>query len=235
MEEHVTLEKVQSAIRQLRENGERVSRRNVRDITGGGMSTVHRIMSQIEDQAMLREVLPDEAFSTALRKAIAAEITDHVEKATASFLGQISQLKGREQEALAALTQAEDRVAALGTALDESRDLVRKDRESARIAAVAAQARQSDLEQLLQDCRAEEQCLRSALENARIDKGRAEFQVQQLEKDLDKSAGHAERLVIEVATTRKRLVEVERAAAVAKQQVQDLRKLLTRAERRTCS
>ena len=49
MKSPLTLENVQQAVDQLKKQGKRISRRNVLAITGGGMSTVRRLMIQVEE------------------------------------------------------------------------------------------------------------------------------------------------------------------------------------------
>ena len=113
MEQTVTAIKVQEAITQLRHNKERVSRRNVLAITGGGMSTVHRLMSQLEDADALKASAPADGISANLQNAILAEIGSNVLASTAACQEQIQLLQGRESEALDALVEAETKVETL--------------------------------------------------------------------------------------------------------------------------
>ena len=82
MKSSLTLENVQQAIVQLQQKGERISRRNVLAITGGGMSTVHRLMIQVEDIDAQKAMAATTGLSTSLLVAINTEIADKVSQTT---------------------------------------------------------------------------------------------------------------------------------------------------------
>lgn len=189
MEQVVTLAKVQEAIKQLRNNGERVSRRNVRVITGGGMSTVHRLMSQVEEVEAFQAASLDQNISGSLQKAINAEIEMHVKKATEALHVQIRQLKNREDEALEALTRSENRVNGLEGELTELRDTLASERLEAEKRAAVASGKISAMGKELSDRQAEIRALTDALREAQIEQAKAQVRFEQIEKLIENSGG----------------------------------------------
>lgn len=232
MEQTVTLAKVQEAMKQLREAGERVSRRNVRAITGGGMSTVHRLMSEIQEAEFLQASLVDSGISPSLQKAVFEEIQGQTQKATTALYTQIAQLKEREDEALASLTQVEESISYLELGLKEAEDQVQQEREAHQRTEATFQARLLICEQSKQEKQAEIDFLRSALESVKLEKERGAVQIEQLEKALIQSGCREEQLAGELASANLRQADLEKRAAVNRQQMQDQRRQLAKMEKR---
>lgn len=122
MIQQITEEDVQQAMLRLDELGERVSRRNVRSITGGGMSTVHKLMSRIEDRQSQQALVAQLSFSEALQRALQQEIEQHVRQATHLLHEQLQRMKEREQETLQNLTDIEEQA----ERLREERDKIKQ-------------------------------------------------------------------------------------------------------------
>lgn len=232
MERTITLHKVQAAIRELRDNGERVSRRNVLAITGGGMSTVHQLMSQVEDLEALQASVPDPNISEELRKVLLVEIGTQVKKATETLQEQIRQLQGREQEALEALAAFEARTEKLSQALMAARGEVEKERLAKEKAGAVAAETIARQEKMVSGLRAEKMQLNSSLESERIELARSRVLLENATQAADTSASKSRSLDAELERTRKTLAETGRRAAAAKQQVLELQKALTKVERR---
>ena len=232
MEQTVTLLKVQAAIKSLRESGERISRRNVLAMTGGGMSTVHRLMSQLEDAEAIQATMPDSMISPVLQKAIRVEIETQVQRATTTIQEHVCSLQGREQEALDSLARIEEEVSvsnvelvALKKQLAEERDGAEKDKTVSMITI-------DRLEKAVNEGRVERQELIASVESARIGETKALMQIEQFKQASTKADTYAARLNTELLTVREALAEAEKRVAVSKQQVMDLRKSLRKAEKR---
>ena len=129
MDQVVTVERVQNAIKHLQDLGERVSRRNVRAITGGGMSTVHRLMTLVEEEELCRERLASKEISGAFLTALRNEINLQTKMLVESYDQQIQALKTKEQELLEALKEAEGNVEKLDEELDLLKASTSKDRQ----------------------------------------------------------------------------------------------------------
>lgn len=231
MEQTVTLDKVQVAMLELRENGERISRRNVRAITGGGMSTVHRLMSQIQEAEALQNRAINNV-STTLQKALFTEIQNQIEKSTSNMMVHIGQLKEREEEALAALAQAEETIATLEAALNETEGKVRREHEIVSRAEATAQALQGHFDRTLQAAREEIRDLRLDLEVSRAERERSVFQIERLEQELAKTETRVEQLSSELATSRQKVADLEVRASTSKKVVERQRRQIAKMERR---
>jgi chromosome segregation ATPase len=232
MESTVTLVKVTRAIEHLQQRGERVSRRNVQAITGGGMSTVHKLMSQVEDNNALLVTIPAPGISKALQTAIRTEIATEIQNATEVLNAQIHQLQGREVEAIEALAEAEGKAERLSAELKTLRnqtDLVRQDAEKNQAVSAETIGR---LEGIIREFDNERRDLNASLESARIEITKAELKLDLANQITEKAEAVAEQQRAEVIKVRKFLVESEKKAAVAWQKVKDLREALTKAEGR---
>jgi hypothetical protein len=78
MEDIVTIEAVKNAIHKLKGEGERVTRRNVLAVTGGSMSTVHRMMGQIEDMEAKTAASTFGGISESLSNDIREEVARNI-------------------------------------------------------------------------------------------------------------------------------------------------------------
>ena len=216
MEQIVTLAKVQDAISHLQKHGERISRRNVLALTGGGMSTVHKLMSQVEDVEALRASAPASVLSDSLVNTILAEIGRQVQIATVTLQEQIKHLKGRETEALEALADVETRnqeitaeLAATLKQTDQERANAEKDR------AVATEKIQR-LEENIFQLEQERNQLAETAEASRIATAKVQLQFEQTGQVAVKAEAQSEKLTTELMKTQKKLAETEKRAAVGR-------------------
>lgn len=232
MEQAVNLKKVQTAIDQLRDRGERVSRRNVRAITGGGMSTVHKLMSEAEDYEALRSMAPQRGISETLLKAIQAEIGGQVKIATTALREQVISLQQREAEALEALTEIEAKNETLAADLETvTQQTLQKQQEMVTAKAVAAETI-CRLEQTVIDLQYERQKLTTTLEEVRISAAQTTLQIEVAEQAAGKAENNVERLERELQRLQKSQSETEKRAAASAQKAADLREALAKAEKR---
>jgi len=228
MEQGVTLSKVQDAMQQLRTQGERVSRRNVRALTGGSMSTVHRLMSKIQDDDAQKAQQPESLLSPNLVKAIAAELQEKVRIATDALLEQIEQMKEQGEEILAELARAEEKNAALESSLKSSEERVRQGVAELQRVEACYQARETIQKQALQDAREEIQSLRSRILDLLLEKERLLSQAEHLEKELSQAMDRERLLAGELDAAREKIVDLEKNAAVTKQQLQEQKRRLAK-------
>ena len=69
----------------MQKHGERISRRNVLAPTGGGMSTLHKLMSQVEDVEALKASASASVLSESLVNTVLAETGRQVQIAREPF------------------------------------------------------------------------------------------------------------------------------------------------------
>lgn len=224
MKQTVTIEQVKAAIAQLRENGERVSRKNVIAITGGSMSTVHRLLVEIEEaEARAAAAPPAEGIDERVQSALLNWIRGRVDEATGGLESKILRLEERETEALESLNTAELRIDALTEEVADAKAQADQERQTAKEAAAAASAKIVELEKVITELRRERQQLIETGAAARTESAKAQLQVER----ADEAAKKAEAQLHDLG---KQLPVAQRAAAVAEQHAQDLAEALAKTE-----
>lgn len=231
MEQAISLEQVQQAIKQLREQGERVSRRNVRAITGGGMSTVHRLMGMVEEQAAVQGIVSAQGISDAFVNALRLEISAQVKAATENLQQQISLLKAREQEALDALEASESKADLLQKQISSIQELLAKERQDADKDQAVAQESIRRLETWVGLSKDECRELNDTIDNLKSENIALKIQVDSQGEFLVKAEKSADKLAQDLGKTQKALTEAKKKAAVSEQKATDLKNALTRLER----
>ncbi len=232
MKSPITLEAVQQAIANLQQQGERISRRNVLAITGGGMSTVHRLMIQVEEIDAQKALAAATGLSASLLVAIKSEIDDKVRQVTQLLNEQIQGLKQREQEALDSLSQLEDQAEDLTANLQQQTEERWLERSESAKAQTIADHTIAHLQKTLASQQESNRQLTEKGERLGMERARNEHQ-------LAASAAHAMQIENQWIETRKELehlrnqyADAEKRAAVAKQKAADLREALMKAENR---
>ncbi len=181
MEQIMTLERVQNAIKYLQDHGERVSRRNVRAITGGGMSTVHRLMSLAEEEDLCRSRLASKEISGTFLTALRSEITLQTKGLAQSYEQQIQDLKGQEQELIDALEDAEEKSAKLEDDLNLLKESTDKSRQKTEKDLAVAKESIRRLESWQNEFKAERKEMVKTLDNLRTDNIRKTQRIETLE------------------------------------------------------
>lgn len=233
MEQIIDLEQVKAAMQTLRSQGERISRRNVRRfLGGGGMSTIHRLMKDIEELEDLQTKAAHNNLSDALLKTILKEIEAQVELATAACRERIKQLETRESEAVEDLTLMEQQHAelqakqtALASQLDELQN------QSDRAMAAAEQT----IHQLrLANSELDDNCdqLRQIIETEKIERAKTKLQLEAAEQAAGKAENQAEQFAKEIQKLTRLNTDMEKKVAASSQKAADLREALTKAEKR---
>jgi chromosome segregation ATPase len=232
MEKIVTIEKVQDAIRELRKRGEKVSRRNVRAITGGGMGTVHQLMNEAENLEAIQADSQDGGISKALQNAILSEIAGQVEAATAEIQEQLDKMRDRADEAYQALSESEEKVHTLTEELTRvEKEFEQKNKEADK--ALASEFEKNRLlEKDLAGLREENKNLATAGEAARILAAKAQAQTDHAVQNLTKAEAKVVQLTNELEAQRRKLVQAEKGVAVAEQRANDLAEALVKCEKR---
>jgi len=230
MGETLTLENVRKAMQKLKGEGERVSRRNVLAVTGGSMSTVHRLMGRIEDIEASEAVMVTTRISDALHKALREEIAQHVQLTTSALEEQIRLLQDREKEALDALAAVELRAEKLSDELETLRHNAGREQQRFEQEHAIAQATIARLENELSRHQADNTQLIEAAEAAKGETARVQLQIERAEKTADKYEARAEKLEVELKKVREDLAQAEQQAAVANQRANDLSDALAKAE-----
>ena len=181
MDQVVTIERVQSAIKQLQDLGERVSRRNVRAITGGGMSTVHRLMTLAEEEELYRKRLVSKEISEAFLNAFKNEISLHTKLLVENYEQQIKAIKTQEQEILDALKEAEGNLEKLDEELSLLKATANRDQQKVEKDLAVAKESILRLEAWHTDLKAERKESRKTLEDLRTDNIKKTQRIETLE------------------------------------------------------
>ncbi|MFO7814020.1 MAG: hypothetical protein R6V21_13730 [Pelovirga sp.] len=232
MKSSLTLEKVQQAVDQLKKQGERISRRNVLAITGGGMSTVHRLMIQVEEIDAQKALAAATGLSASLLAAINSEIAEKVSQTTQLLHEQIQGLKRREQEAFDFMALMEEQSEALAVNLKESTENREQERaDFAKIKATADHA-VAHLQQSLAQQQEANQQLREKVEMLGHENARARHQAEVTEAHSFKLEKQLDVIRRELEHSRSQYADAEKRAAVAKQKAADLRETLVKTENR---
>lgn len=232
MEQTVDLKKIQNAIEHLRAQGERVSRRNVRSITGGGMSTVHRLMSEVEDFEALQAIAPKDGISEHLHKTILAEIGVQIKQTTEKLHEQIRQLKTREAEALDALAEVEEKNKRLIAELGELTQRVSLLQKSSETAETVTEDIIKRLEQTVTDLNQERQRLNEEKEAVKIKLAKAQLQIETAEKAEKNAEEEVFQQQEKIQKLQQAQIEAEKSSAASVQKATDLREALVKAEKR---
>ena len=101
----ITLDEVADAVYQLREDGEKVSERNILPITGGSLSTIKKMLTRFLD-----EEAQQEQFNTIgknLTLALIAEINTVVDKETKSIRQKIGSARAQRDDTIKILQEIE--------------------------------------------------------------------------------------------------------------------------------
>jgi chromosome segregation ATPase len=232
MEQTVNLKKVQSAILHLRAQGERVSRRNVRSITGGGMSTVHKLMSEVEDFEALQAIAPKDGISELLHNTILAEMGEQIKQATAKLQEQIRQLQTRESEALDALAEVETINERLEAELEETTQQASQLQKSFETAETVAKDTIDRLEQSIIDLHPERQRCNEDKEATKIELVKTQLQIEAAQQTANNAEEKNVQLLDDIQKQKLTQTETEKRAAISAQRATDLREALVKAEKR---
>ena len=232
MEQTVTLMKVNDAIENLRQRGERISRRNVQSLIGGGMSTVHKLMSRIEDNEAILLGVPA-GISSTLQTAIRTEIGEQIQQATKVLSEQIQLLQRRESEALEALAEMEIKAETLSVDLRDLRGEYALERNKAEKNQAVSNETINRLETVASGFEKERLTLNEAAASAKIDAAKAQLLADLANQDSEKTAASLELKKAELVKVRRFLVDADKKTAIAWQKVKDLREALTKAEGRS--
>lgn len=232
MKSPITLDAVQQAIATLQEQGERISRRNVLAITGGGMSTVHRLMIQVEEIDAQKALAATTGLSASLLVAINTEITNKISQNTQLLHDQIQGLKRREQEVLDSLALAEDQAEGLAAHLNEVTQVRDQERSESAKAQAAADHAIAHLQQSLIHQQEANRQLHDKAEMLGQDNARTAHQLAMAEAHAIKLEKQCDNIRMELEQSRNQYADAEKRAAVAKQKAADLREALMKAESR---
>ena len=231
MEATVNLKSVQAAICQLRERRERVSRRNVRAITGGGMSTVHRLMNEVEELERLKTV-SSMAISENLHNAILAEIGLQVQMATSNLQEDIRHLQEKEAEALEALADVEISKESLAEELKSKAELASRLQRKIETVQAISDDTVSRLDRTVSDLQVERTALTESIESMKIQVARSELQVTMAKQDVERAQNEAQKHLADLQKQHKTHAETQKKVAAAVQKAADLRGALVKAEKR---
>lgn len=221
MQQIATYETVIRACESLKSEGQKVTGRAVKAITGGSLGTVLNYIKQWrENAAQTPTSLPSE-ISPELQAAILREVGFAQDGTAAKLKDQIDQAGARESEALDGLTRAESRIEDLSNELAEVRSQADRDRqEFEKIQAVLTEKVEA-LTQRAQDLETERRQLIETAEASRTETAKAQLQIER----ADQATGKAEAKVLDLEVELKRIVEektaAEKAQAVAEQRNSD--------------
>ncbi|SHJ89820.1 replication region DNA-binding N-term [Malonomonas rubra DSM 5091] len=232
MEQGVNRESVQKAIELLRDHGERVSRRNVRRLTGGGMSTVHKLMSELEALDSLRELAPKDGISDALQKMILQEIGEQVKHATKKYQEQMGEGEVRERELLEALSDTESVIQNQATELEAVKAQAEEFKKEAATAQAVSEETIYRFEKTVIELHEERKQQNELIEKLKVDLAKAEQRAERSEESASNAESTIARLHDDVQKLQKTNLEIEKRAAASAQKSSDLREALGKAEKR---
>jgi chromosome segregation ATPase len=184
MEQGITLEQVQKTMNHLRDQGERISRRNVRAITGGGMTTVHRLMGLVEKEEALKNRLTDKDISDTFITACRSEISLQTKSITEKYEQQIQTLHKHEQELIDALTESETRAESLDNELQILKSSTCRERQAAEKDLAVATESIRRLESWMSDYTSEKKESDGILEEIHKNDTRKQYRIEALEQAL---------------------------------------------------
>jgi chromosome segregation ATPase len=231
MEVILTIDEVRGAIQKLKGEGERVTRRNVLAVTGGSMSTVHRMMSQIEDTEAKAAASSFGGISESLNRAIREEVDQNIQKETKVLQDQIALLRDREKQALDALAAVELRADRLAQDLESTRSKTGQEKiELEKCMAVARETILS-LEQKVDAGNRDRFQLTESAGSDRQEASMLKFQLEREEQIAAKLEEKNEQLIAVLSAEKKALAQAEKDAAVAHQRAADLSAALEKTER----
>ncbi|MEZ4600763.1 MAG: hypothetical protein R2940_13320 [Syntrophotaleaceae bacterium] len=226
MEKRVTLKTVQEAITTLQSQGERISQRKIRTFLGGGNpNEINRLLKQIEAADSDGIELPAELPPT-LVKALLAEVTNLVIKATESLRKEVEKTQSRESEALEDLTKSEQKVETLEKQLKEVIDEANRGRQEAEKTAAISAREIADLKNRVGPLEAERKHLIEAGERARMEAARALTRAESDCQSLEKADARARELEVQLTKMQEEKFQAERARAVAEQRSNGLEESL---------
>lgn len=207
MEKTVDLRQVTEAVRQLRDRGERLSRRNVQTMVGRSMTTVHRLLDELLSTERAMSTVQTSIIFDGLVRVIIGEIGGQVHAATGELDLRVAELMAREQEILSGLEGSERRGATLEKKLSDVRAMLSGERGCCggtagwlwSIGQVDGRKRQA----------------RSAGEAARPGAVKAQLRVERAD-------GRVQELESRIADLPMAVTEAQKIAAVADRHTQDL-------------
>lgn len=221
MDKIVDLTDINKAIRQVRERGDRVSRRNIHEIVGGSMTTVHKLLKQaLFVESELAKGPSD--LSESLTQAVLFEISCHVQEATKGLERCITELTAREEEILSDLEGAEVRLEALENELTATQAQMKDERQSAEKAVAVAAEQISGLKLQLEKLATENGHLIVAGEAARTETAKAQLSIERADNAAQKAEAQIQKLDRQLMELMSAKTEAEKVAAVAECHAKDL-------------
>lgn len=229
MEQGITFEQVQKAMLHLRDQDERVSRRNVRSITGGGMSTVHKLMRMVEEQESLQNDLFAKEMSDSFLTAFKKEIAVQTKALTEKYEHQVESFQKREQELIEELTDLETKANTFEKKLESLKASTNKDRQQAEKDLAVARESICRLENWVTGYMTERKDIDKVLETVRAENVSRQCNIESLQMTVEKQRSHIDQLTQSLSDSRKELAAAEKKAAVAQQKLADLKDTLAKA------
>lgn len=224
MEKTIGLKDIQSAMNQLRERGERISRRSVQALTGGSMTSVHRLMTDVLAEERTVATVPTSELPETLLKAILGEIGNQVRGATNELECRISEMTVREQEILSDLEGSEGQIAALERELAAVKAQLVEERQAADKTTAVAVEQIAGLRSQLDKLSTENENLIRSGEVSRMEAAKALLQVERADIDASKAEARVVELEDRLSKCALAAAEAEKRAAVSEQHAHDLEK-----------
>ncbi|MDO3380402.1 DNA-binding protein [Geoalkalibacter halelectricus] len=222
METQVMLEDVMRAIEALRERGEKVTRRGVLAITGGGMTRVHRLMGEVLEIEERSAKAPVAEIGITLNKAILAEIGERVQEATAEMERIVNNQKERNRELLSDMEALEGQLQKETEALAQCERILEIERQDTKLAAAVATKENQDLRTRIEALEIERRQLIEAGEASRSELAKVQFQIERADKTAEQGEQRAIKAEGVARDLHARLVAAEKDRAVAVQHAKDL-------------
>lgn len=222
METQVMLEDVMRAIEALRERGEKVTRRGVLAITGGGMTRVHRLMGEVLEIEERSAKAPVAEIGITLNKAILAEIGERVQEATSEMERIVNNQKERNRELLTDMEALEGQFQKQSEVLAQCEQALEKERQDTKLAAAVAAKENQELRNRIEALEIERRQLIEAGESSRAELAKVQYQIERADKAAEQAEARASRAEAAVRDLHDRLALAEKDKAVAVQHARDM-------------
>lgn len=233
MQPSIDLEKVKTAMQTLRSRGERISRRNVRQLLGsGGMSTIHKLMKDIEELDSMQVKISRRGISENFMKAVIQEIDEKINQATADLQEEVRQLQDRETEAIEMLSniekENEDLTSELADVAQQFGALQKQSDKEKAVAGETITRLEQTIDQLDEECHQ----LQQEIEAEKIESVKTQFNLTLTEQSAANAEDQVGDLRREIQKLQKTNAEIEKRSATSAQRATDLREALMKAEKR---
>jgi len=217
MQQVATYETVSNTCEQLKQSGQKVTGRAVRDITGGSLGTVLSHIKQWRQGtpgtlSTVSTEIPADLQTAILRALDLCQI-----QAKEKLQNDIEQAALREAEALEGLAEAEKNIEELSDKLADTMQQLTETRQAAETTAAIANEKNTSLNVRVETLETERRELTESAEKARTESMKAMLQVERADQATAKAEKRLQELEGQFTAIQQQKIEAEKIAALAEQ------------------